>query len=323
MSTSLPIINKVIADMGGTIEEFVPERGCYYIKLNGKRILLERDISITRQSFISSQFTRCKEMTNKLLIANNLPALSTECFYNKTYDRKEAIKKLQKITYPIILKSAVGSNSLGIFPYIETPEEATKVLQKNLPRYRSMIAQKMVFGKEYRVLVLGSKIIGALEMIRPHVIGDGKTMVRKLIREKQKTTRKRTPFDKKLKHILKDQKVTLDTVLAKNKLVYIKRNASLAEGGETKDVTTMVHKDVKDICVSASKTVGKYLAGIDIICSGIEKKPSKRNFHILEINGRPDMYIHYEPTHGKIRNVLKDVIKYLDKQSSPLSSRVK
>ena len=130
MSTSLPIIKKVVTDMGGTIEEFVPERGCYYINLNSKRILLERYISITRQSYISSQLTRCKEMTNKILLANNLPALFTECFYNKTYNRAESLEKLEKLHYPIILKSAIGTCSQGIFPYIETPKEAIKVLKE-------------------------------------------------------------------------------------------------------------------------------------------------------------------------------------------------
>jgi hypothetical protein len=69
MKKNLNIIKDSILKMGGTIEEFIPERGCFYINLSGKRILIERKISITRQSFISGQMTRCKDITHKLLIS--------------------------------------------------------------------------------------------------------------------------------------------------------------------------------------------------------------------------------------------------------------
>jgi len=52
------------------------------------------------------------------------------------------------------------------------------------------VAQEMVFGKEYRVLVFGEKVIGALEMIHPHIIGDGVSTVSKMIKEKQSDTKK-------------------------------------------------------------------------------------------------------------------------------------
>lgn len=307
--------------MGGRIEEFVPEREFFYIIISGKRILLERDISITREPFVSGRLTQCKEVTYKLLRANGLPSPAMGCFYRKSYDRKQAITKLNRLKYPITLKKALGSNSRGIFLGIKNVKEAIKILEEKLPRLRSMVAQKMVFGKEYRVLVLGQKVIGALEMIHPYVVGDGVSSIKKMIKVKQQTTKKKTKFDKRLKQILKSQNVSLRTVLPKNKIIYIKRNSCLAEGGETKDVTSLVHKDVKNICVAASKAVGKYLLGIDIICTDISKKPTKRSFNILEVNGKPDLYIHYDPTHGEIRNVLKDIIKFLVKISLPQTSK--
>lgn len=323
MKKSLQIIKEVIAEMGGTIEEFVPERGCYYINIKGKRVFLERNISITRQSFISVNLTRCKEITYKLLKENSLPTPKTVCFYKRSYTKTNALEKLNQLTFPVVLKDANGSNSRGVVPFVESPNEALKIVQRDLPRHRSMIAQEMVFGKEYRILVLGKKVIAALEMIHPNIIGDGKSSIKQLIKEKQKSTAERTIFDKALNKTLKSQKVTLDTILPKKKVIYIKNNSCLAEGGETSDVTDLVHKGVRDICVEASKTVGKYLVGVDVICDDISKKPTKKSFNILEINARPDMYIHYNPTHGKTRNTLKDIIKYLVKQPSPLSSRIK
>ncbi|KKQ78454.1 MAG: UDP-N-acetylmuramyl tripeptide synthase [Parcubacteria group bacterium GW2011_GWC2_38_7] len=304
--------------MGGKIEEFVPERGCFYINVLGKRILLERKISITRQSFVSGQLTRCKDITHKLLIAHGLPSPNTESFYFKDFDKKKAQKSLAKLTYPVILKDATGSQSIGIFPFLKNVKEAYAVLTRELAEYRSMVAQEMVFGREYRILVLGEKVIGALEMIPPFIVGDGVSSIGKIINLKQDSTDRRTKFDKKLEQILKDQNVTLNTILPKKKVIYIKKSSCLAEGGETSNATERVHPGVEKICVAASKAVSKYLVGIDVICKDIEDKPTKKNFHILEINGKPDLYIHYNPTHGKTRNVVEDIVRFLVKVGTVL-----
>ncbi|MDD5396581.1 MAG: hypothetical protein PHW24_00805 [Candidatus Moranbacteria bacterium] len=305
------IIKNAVLNMGGTIEEFVPERGCFYINVMGKRILLERKISITRQSFVSGQLTRCKDITHKLLDANGLPSPETECFYKKSFDQKQAEQQLKRLKYPIILKDAQGSNSRGIFPLIGNVKDALDMLEDELPHYRSMIAQEMVFGKEYRILVLDEKVIGALEMIPPYAMGDGISTIRKIIEEKQSATERRTEFDEKLQQILQEQNVTLESIMPKNEIAYIKKSSCLAEGGETRDVTDVVHKDVEKICVAASKVVGKHLVGIDVMCSDISLDPHAQSFHIIEINGKPDLYIHYNPTHGQTRNVVEDIVRFM------------
>lgn len=307
------IIKNAVLKMGGTIEEFIPERGCFYINVLGKRILLERKISIARKSFISGQLTRCKDITHKLLCVHNLPSPKSECFYKKSFTEKKAEKQLSNLKYPIILKDSQGSNSRGIFPLVGNLRDAMILLEEELPHYRSMIAQEMVFGKEYRILVLDEKVVGALEMIPPYAIGDGVSTIRKIIEEKQITTERRTEFDEKLVQILKEQNVTLESIMPKSEIAYFKKSSCLAEGGETNDVTDIVHPDIEKICVVASKIVGKYLVGIDIMCEDISKDPKQQSFNILEINGKPDLYIHYKPTHGKIRNVVEEIVKFMVK----------
>jgi len=309
------IIKNAVLNMGGTIEEFIPERGCFYINVLGKCILLERKISITRQSFVSGQLTRCKDITNELLRINGLPTPETRCFYKKSYLAADVEKKLAELHFPIILKDAQGSNSRGIFPLIGNIKDAMIVLEEELPHYRSMIAQEMVFGKEYRILILDEKVIGALEMIPPYAVGDGVSTIRNIIEKKQSSTEKRTEFDEKLEQILQEQNFTLESIMSKNEIAYIKKSSCLAEGGETRDVTDSVHSDIEKTCVAASKVVGKYLVGIDVMCEDISLDPKKQTFNIIEINGKPDLYIHYNPSHGQTRNVVEDIVKFMVKVS--------
>lgn len=308
-----PVIKKVVLAMGGTIEEFIPERGCFYIKILGKRIFIERKISINRQSFSSVRMSKCKDITYKLLQEYSLPTPKTECFYKKNYTQETAVKSLHKLTYPIIIKDAQGSNSKGIFPFIHSPGEALRVLENQLPKYRSMIAQQMVFGKEFRLLVLDKKIIGALEMITPYVTGDGTSTIEDLILKKQLRTEKQTAIDKKLKQILAEKNLKLESILPKGQEVFFKRNSCLAEGGEVNDVTDLVNKDIEKICVKASEIVGRSLVGIDVICEDVSKSPNDQSFYIIEINGKPDLYIHYNPNHGKTRNVIEEIIRFMVK----------
>lgn len=315
MKKNPSIIKNAVLKMGGTIEEFVPERGCFYINIAGKRILLERKISISRQSFVSGQLTRCKDLTDKLLCAHGLPTPKTECFYNKSYKKSEAKKQLSQLKYPIILKNARGSNSRGIFPFIGNLADAEEVLAEKLPHYRSMVGQEMVEGKEFRILILDEKVIGALEMIPPYALGDGVSTIGKIIKRKQKDTERRTEFDEKLEQILKEQNVTLQSVMQKNEIAFIKKNSCLAEGGETKDVTDIVHSSVEEVCVKAAKVVGKHLVGIDVMCEDISRDITEQSFHIIEINGKPDLYIHYNPTIGKTRNVVEEIVKFMIKEA--------
>lgn len=307
------LIKEVIKKMGGTIEEILPERGCFYFTLGGKRILITRKFAISRSPISSGRVAKFKDLTYLLLKEHGLPTPKTVTFYRRFFEIKKAQKALKTLNYPVIVKDAQGSNSKGVFPNIATPEDALALVQKEILNYSKILVQDMVFGKEYRILVLGDKVIGALEMIPPRITGDGKLTVSQLIAKKQETTDKKTEIDDALDVILEEQGVGLGTVLPEGKVINIKKNSALAEGGETRDVTHLVHKDIEKMCVTASEVLGKYLVGIDVMCEDISKDPKQQSFSILELNGKPDLYIHYKPTHGQTKNVIEEIVEFIVK----------
>lgn len=311
MKRNPSIIKSAVLKMGGTIEEFIPERGCFYISIFGKRILLERKISISRHSFVSGQLTRCKDITYKLLKDNGLPTPKTETFYKKSYDKDLAEKQMESLNYPVILKDAQGSQSKGVFPFIGNVRDAMVVLEEELEHYRGMIAQEMVFGKEYRILVLDEKVIGALEMIPAFAVGDGVSTIRDIMEAKQRPKEKKTEFDEKLEQLLEQQNFTLESIMPKNDIAYIRKIENFGDDWQARDVTDEVHPSIEKICVAASKVVGKYLVGIDVMCEDVSKDPSVQSFNIIEINGKPDLYIHYDPTHGQTRDVVGDIVRFM------------
>ena len=305
-----PIIKKVVKQMGGEIEEVIPERGYFYIKIKGKRILTTRKFKIARNLIVGGETAKYKDLTYLLLKKHFLPTPKTVCFYGK-FTEKEFEKKLRSLKYPIIIKDAEGSISKGVFPNIKDVKAAKKIIKKEINNFPRLLAQEMIFGKEYRITVLGNRIIGALRLIPPRVFGNGKDNIKKLIQVKQKNTPRKTPLDSTLNQVLKKQGYSMRTILKKEEFAYIRNNSCLDEGGETEDVTDLVHKKIRGICVKTSKAVQKYLVGIDIMCDEISRDPARQNFGIIEVNGKPDIYLHYNPTRGKTRNVVTDIINFI------------
>jgi len=310
MKKNQSIIKDVIEEMGGTIEKIIPERRYSCINIAGEKIFISRKFEIASDLISGKMLTAYKDLTYAVLKKNNLPTPKSVCFYKNTLSLANIEKKLNSISYPIVIKDSNGSNSRGVFANIKTVSEAKETVLREINKFKFLIAQEMIFGKEYRVLILGREAIGVLEMIPPRIFGDGQKTVRELIEEKQQEQRK-TPLNSTLNDVLTNQKASLDTILEKGREVFIKELSCLAEGGETRDVTEIIHPEIKSICVKASKATGRSLAGIDLICENIMMPPDKQIFSILEVNGKPDIYIHYNPTYGKTQDVVKKIVRYI------------
>ena len=311
MKKNFHLIEQVIQEMGGIIEKIVPERNCFLIKIAGEKILFSRKFQIASDFISGKMLTEHKDLTYVALKSNQLPTPKSACFYKKTLSEEKISTGLAPLHYPIVIKDADGSNSRGVFVNIKNFSEARKIILEKIEQYSNLIAQEMVFGKEFRVLILENKAIGVLEMIPPRIKGNAKNTIRELIELKQQMMPKKTPCDEALDGILKKQGFTPDSIPQKNQFVFVKNNACLAEGGETKDATKQIHPALEQLCARAAKAVGKNLAGIDLICDDISKNPKEQFVSILEINGKPDLYIHYNPTHGKTQNVIKEIINFI------------
>jgi len=310
-----PIIKKVVREMGGKIEELIPRRGYFYIFLKGKRFLVSRKFKIASNLTTGEETTKFKDLTYLLLSEKGIPTPKTISIHKKlTPNRLQA--RLKTLKFPIIIKDAQGSQSQGIFANIADIKTAEKIIIKEIKNFPRLIAQEMVTGDEYRITVLGNKLLGAVKLIPPRITGNGKDNIKKLIEQKQKNARRKTPFDSSLNNTLSEQEFSLRSIPKKGTVVYIRRNSVLDEGGETEDATDQVHTKIKAMCTSAAMATGKYLAGIDVMCDDISKDPREQNFNIIEINGKPDIYLHYNPTRGKTRNVVKDIVNFILKQKN-------
>jgi len=146
------------------------------------------------------------------------------------------------------------------------------------------------------------------EIPRPWVI---KQPVRKLLRNLGKIAKCEITIDEDLKNLIKLQGYSLDSVLSKNKKIYIRERSSLSEGGKIRSVPIRVHPHVKQMCLRATKAVGLELGGLDIIAENLSMSPQSQRLKFIEINGRPDLWLHHLPDEGKPVNVTREILKYI------------
>ncbi|KKQ26762.1 MAG: cyanophycin synthase [Parcubacteria group bacterium GW2011_GWB1_37_13] len=125
--------------------------------------------------------------------------------------------------------------------------------------------------------------------------------------------------DKRIKLKLKHAGYTLNTILPKNKKIYLLDNANLSTGGDAVDVTNVIHPGFKKIAINVTKDMGLRISGVDIMLTkgDITKNPKSCRYYIIEINAAPGLD-HYVTTGRKQRKIVETmylkVLKALGKK---------
>ena len=168
-----------------------------------------------------------------------------------------------------------------------------------------------VTGKDYRIVVLDKRIISAYERVPLHVCGDGTSSIKKLLKIKQsefvRDGRDTTLHaeDPRILTKLSRTGFTYRSVPLKGEKVYLLDNANLSTGGDSVDVTHLVHPEFAAIAVALTHDMGLRLCGVDLMIEGdISQKP--HTYWVLEINSAPGLD-HYVQTGTAQQKIVEDM----------------
>ena len=199
-------------------------------------------------------------------------------------------------------------------------EQAEKALEAARKYSRNVICEKYITGFDFRVLVIDYKFICAALRTPACVTGDGEHTIQWLIDEINKDRRRGFGHEKVLTQItiddftqkmLDDKGYTLETVPAKDELVFLKPTANLSTGGTSTDVTDEVHPVNIFMAERIAKIIGLDICGIDIMASDLRTPLSENGGAVLEVNAAPGFRMHVEPSEGLPRNVAEPLVDML------------
>src|SRR5690606_20306633 len=119
--------------------------------------------------------------------------------------------------------------------------------------YGEVMVERFLPGSDYRLLVVGDRLVAASRRDPPQVVGDGEHTVRELVDivnadprrgEGHATALTKIRFDDIALGCLAVQGLAADSVPARGSRVVLRNNANLSTGGTATDVTDEVHPEV-------------------------------------------------------------------------------
>ena len=255
-----------------------------------------------------------KFLTKKILRSHKIPVPKSWLVRTPAEARKTILKKN---LFPCVLKPIKGAHGDKVFANIESLEEFNEVLPLvfTSPGKKNVLLEEFIKGKDYRFLVVGNRVSAVMERIPAHVIGDGKSNIRQLIRKFNQNPLVGERYEKpmckirlngEVKRNLKKQGRKLTYIPKKNEKVFLRQNANISTGGIGKDVTNAINGELKKTAVMAAKAIGMAIAGVDII---YDQQAGK--FCVLELNDCPGIDIHHYPVIGRSREVASDIVDFL------------
>ncbi len=265
-----------------------------------------------------------KKMTNQLLAAAGLPVPRSEVV--RVED--DAVVAAKKIGFPVVLKPLDGNHGRGVGLDLRT-ERAVRAAFKRAQkesRRGHVVVESFVTGQDYRVLVVGGRMVAIAERTPAHVIGDGRHTVRWLTDKANQDPRRgighekvltRIKVDEAAEALVKKQGFALEDVPPKGERVLLAATGNMSTGGISIDRTWDAHEDNVEIAEEAARVVGLDVAGIDFLAPDISQPVREAGGAIVEVNAAPGFRMHTHPTEGEPQYVAKHVVDELFPPGSP------
>ncbi|GAB2878138.1 cyanophycin synthetase [Uliginosibacterium flavum] len=268
---------------------------------------------IDSTSAIAESIAQDKDLTKKLLEAAGAPVPKGR----PVTDFADACAAADEIGFPVVVKPQDGNQGKGITVNIANRAGLELAYRVACEFSDEILVEKYLPGHDFRMLVVGDKLVAAARREPPLVIGDGVHTVRALVEEVNKDPRRgvghatsltKIRFDEIALARLADQGLNAESVPTKGQRVILRNNANLSTGGSATDVTDDVHPDMAARAVAAAQMVGLDICGVDIVCDSVLRPLEDQAGGIVEVNAAPGLRMHLSPSYGKGRNVGEAVI---------------
>ncbi|HKP12392.1 MAG TPA: cyanophycin synthetase [Blastocatellia bacterium] len=306
------------------IVEAAERRGIPWVRLNdGSLVQLGYgkarryvQAAVTEQtSTIADVIAADKDLTKAILERASIPVPKGRTV--RTVE--EAVAALDEVGPPVVVKPLDGRQGMGVSLNLFSREDVARAFEIASTFSGSVLVEEQFDGGNFRVLVVGGRMVAASERLPCHVTGDGSHTVAELIEienrdplrgEGHEKPLTRIKVDEALHDCLSKQGVGLDHVPADGETVKLRDSMNLSTGGKAIDVTDAVHPSVARMCERAARVVGLDICGIDLVTEDITR-PLESRGGIIELNAAPGLRMHLFPHRGTPRDVGKAIVDML------------
>src|SRR5512140_3540524 len=268
---------------------------------------------IDRTSAIAESIAQDKTLTKRLIEAAGVPIPQGR----PVADAEDAWRARLEIGGAVVVKPQDGSQGKGVTVNVTTREQLAAAFATAAEYGSTVLVERFVPGHDFRLLVVGRKLVAAARREPPLVIGDGVHTVQQLVEEVNRDPRRgvghatsltKIRFDDVALRRLELQGFSATSVPAQGTRVVLRNNANLSTGGTATDVTDDVHPEVQAQAVAAAQMIGLDIAGVDMVCETLQKPLEEQGGAVVEVNAAPGLRMHLMPSAGKAHAVGEAVI---------------
>lgn len=270
-------------------------------------------------SHLDSDFTTRKDDCKQFLDTLGFPSPQGRVVYSL----KEALNAADRIGYPVAVKPVSGHKGNGVTAAVQDADELELAFDRavqSIPPEQSLriIVEQSIAGKDFRLLCVNGRFVAATERRPASVVGDGDSTIQELIdRENRSPDRSDTPTsplgkikcDDAMERYLEEQGLSLESVLERDRTVYLRKVANLSSGGLSIDATRTIHPDNIILAQDVAQHFRLTCLGIDVIARDLSQSWREGGFSIIEINAAPGIYMHLKPAVGESVDVPAEILK--------------
>ncbi len=269
-------------------------------------------------SAISEAIAQDKDLTKKLLAAAGVPVPTGR----EVSDVEDAWTAACEIGLPVVVKPNDGNQGKGVTVNITTREQLIQAYGVAREFRNAILVERYMPGNDFRLLVVGDKMVAAARRDPPKVVGDGVHTITQLVSQVNLDPRRgsghstsltKIRFDDIARACLASQGLAADSIPVKGQRVNLRNNANLSTGGSATDVTDDVHPEVAARAVAAAHMVGLDICGVDVVCDSILRPIEEQGGGVVEVNAAPGLRMHLSPSFGKGRAVGEAIISSMFK----------
>jgi cyanophycin synthetase len=235
---------------------------------------------------------------------------------------KEALRVADTIGYPVAVKPVAGHKGIGVTAEVQNAEELEFAFDRALDaipenQATQIIVEKSISGVDFRLLCVNGRFVAATERRPASVVGDGYSTIAELIRREnrkpERTDSATSPLgkiqsDESMERYLGEQGLSTNSVIEKDRTVYLRKVANLSAGGLSIDATRTMHPDNIILAQDIAQHFKLTCLGIDVIAQSLAKSWKSGNFGIIEINAAPGISMHLRPAVGESVDVPSHIL---------------
>lgn len=254
---------------------------------------------------------RSKQLTKEMLRAAGLPTPDGIVLRQDQFD--EALAHVQAVGRPSVLKPLSQGRGEGVVCGIATEDDlraAWETAGRAARRAPELLLEEQIEGIDIRVSVVGRRVVAVATRLPSHVVGDGRRSIAELVELKQRRRDQhaylaKSPLTVERALLARAGRALHDVPVA-NEVVVLNGPSNVGTGGENVDVTGLVHADLLNLAVDASRAIpGLRNTGVDLMAQDLDTVDGAV---ILEANFCPDIRVHHHPAYGRPRDIAGAIV---------------